>query len=162
MKKLLIISCWLLVVGGLFGQINSDGSVMGIMSSVATRGYYVNTIPTFLNNIGLDSIPFNNTNIKINLDSLISGKAVDTTIRKNRTITKYSFTPSVNYWNVTDSCYNARYFFTVDVFQVVTDSPNKVLEKQVADLDAEIVIDQRRIQDKIRARDAAVKLKTKN
>lgn len=181
MKKLMVIGCLLLVFGGLSAQnrniepMSSDlaASLFRFepkISTGETSGVTVMSLgsPVFItgttigNSILKDSIPFNNTNVKIFLDSLVSGTAIDTTIKKNRTITKYSFTPSVNRWNVTDSSYNARYFLTIDVFQVVTNTPDKVIQKQVAELDAEIEIDQKRIQDKIRARDAARALKSKN
>jgi hypothetical protein len=107
---------------------------------------------------GATGIDYNNTRIRILLDSLVSGVTVDTTILRNNTVTTYSFTPQINFWDKTDTCYSARYFITVDVRQEITPRTKELLQKRVADMDKDIQSEQEQIQRKIKARDAALQL----
>jgi hypothetical protein len=118
----------------------------------------VNSLIGTTTTTGTTGIDYNNTRVRIFLDSLFNGVAVDTTIVRNNTITSYSFTPQINFWDKTDTCYSARYFLTIDVRQEVTPRPRQLLEKRVAEMDKEIEDKNQEIQRKIKARDAALQL----
>jgi hypothetical protein len=106
-------------------------------------------------NTGID---YNNTRVRIFLDSLISGVAVDTTIVRNNTVTTYSFTPQINFWDKTDTCYSARYFITVDLRQEIAPRAKELLQKRVAEMDKTIQEDNEKLQRKIKARNDALQL----
>lgn len=160
MKKiLLVIGYWLLIVGVCFGQTVATAKTKKTSKTAKSKTLVAKTL---LKDTIKETISLSNTGIKIFLDSLNVGVSVDTTIKKGRRLTKYSFTPSVNTWSQTDTSYQRRYFLTIDVTQILTDNADDIITKNVVILDREIEEDTRRIQDKIRARNQALKLKSKN
>lgn len=163
MKNVILLSIILLSIGCFSGskkanktdiktpeKLPSDYTVQTIVSKLPTQSIIGGTLNT--------GIEYNNTRIRIFLDSLISGVAVDTTIVRNSTVTTYSFTPQINFWDKTDTCYSARYFITIDVRQEVTPRPRQLLEKRVAEMDKEIEDKNKEIQRKIKARNDALQL----
>lgn len=104
------------------------------------------------------TLRLNNTRIRLNLDEIESGVLFDTTIVRNNSIVTYSFTPQVNVWDRTDTCYSARYFLTIDVRQEITPNAKEILRKKVSELDREIEEDNVKLQRKIKARNDAQRL----
>lgn len=127
----------------------NDYAVQTITAKIPAQSIIVGSV---------NAIDYNNTRIRIFLDSLISGVAVDTTIARNNTVTTYSFTPQINFWDKTDTCYSARYFFTIDVRQEVTPKAKELLQKRVAEMDKTIQEDNEKLQRKIKARNDALQL----
>ena len=84
------------------------------------------------------TISLNNTNIKIALDELLNEVTIDTIIVKNGTVTTYSFKPQINKWDITDTCYSARYFLTIDVRQEITPNTKNILSEKIKLLNDEI------------------------
>lgn len=168
MKKIFIIGFCLLVSGFVMSQsLSTVKTKPKITKVVKAKTVKAKVKPVAIkallgDSIVKEKIALNTTEIKIYLDSLTAGTMVDTTIKKGRRLTKYSFTPSVNTWAQTDTSYQRRYFLTIDVSQILTDKPDDVIDKNVLILNKEILEDQKRIQDKIRARNEALKLKGTN
>jgi hypothetical protein len=159
MKNLVFLSIILLSIGCFSGS--KKASKADIKTPVTLPSEYTvqSLAATSVNSlIGTTGIDYNNTRVRIFLDSLFNGVAVDTTIVRNNTITSYSFTPQINFWDKTDTCYSARYFLTIDVRQEVTPRPRQLLEKKVAEMDKEIEDKNEEIQRKIKARNAALQL----
>ena len=167
MKKIFIIGFCLLVSGFVMSQslstVKTKPKITKVVKAKTVKAKVKPVaIKALLGDTIKEVIALNNTGIKIFLDSLTAGSIVDTTIKKGRRLTKYSFTPSVNTWAQTDTSYRRRYFLTIDVNEILTDKPDDVIDKNVLILNKEILEDQQRIQDKIRARNQALKLKGTN
>ena len=165
MKNIILLSVILLSIGCFSGSKKANKTEIKTpvtlpsdyaIQSLAAKAPAANQ--SVLGGSDVNSIDYNNTRIRISLDSLISGVAVDTTIVRNNTVTTYSFTPQINFWDKTDTCYSARYFITVDVRQEVTPRPRQLLEKRVAEMDKEIEGKNTEIQRKIKARNDALQL----
>lgn len=146
MKNIVFLSIILLSIGCFSTPKKADKTAL-IPPIVVPQSYAIQSVApkkTVLSEDEKKGIKANRTNIKILLDDLVSGETVDTTILKGATITTYSFTPQINKWDVTDTCYSARYFLTIDVRQEITPYTKEILEKKVAEMDTQIAEEEKR------------------
>ncbi len=158
MRNIILLSI-ILLVGCFSNQKAVKSTVLTVKDVPESYSTVATTSSKTLQKLAADnSIEYNNTRIRILLDELENGVPFDTTILRGNTVTSYSFTPQINTWDKTDTCYSARYFLTIDVRQEIAPNAKEILKKKVSELDREIEKENEMLQRKIKARNDAQKL----